>query len=194
MSPSRLSFVQKLFTLGDRAASALRVFIARLGGARIASDCRIGRNCELGFLGRASRQGSVRLDSRCELGAGCILHPYGGSIHLSENVFVGPHVVIYGHGGVEIGRDTLISMHCCIVSSNHTVPATGTNIRSQPDIPLPVKIGRDVWLGAGVRVLGGVSIGDGCVVGAGAVVTKDLPPGSIAFGIPAGVVRERPRS
>jgi len=82
-------------------------------------------------------------------------------------------------------------MHCCIVSSNHTVPDRGKIIRQQPDILLPTKIGRDVWLGAGVKVMGGVTIGDGCVVGAGAVVTHDLPPYAIAVGVPAKVIGQR---
>ncbi|HRG56881.1 MAG TPA: acyltransferase, partial [Lacunisphaera sp.] len=112
----------------------------------------------------------------------------GGSIRLGRDVFLGPHAVIYGHGGVEIGDACLIAMHCRIVSSNHAVPPLGTDIRSQPDVLLPTKIGRDVWLGAGVTVLGGVTIGDGCIVGAGAVVTKNLPPGSISHGVPAKVV------
>ena len=90
-----------------------------------------------------------------------------------------------------IGKDTLISMHCRILSSNHTIPPPGTVIRSKPDQPRATRIGRDVWLGAGVTVLGGVTIGDGCVVGAGAVVTHDLPPHSIALGVPARVVQQR---
>jgi acetyltransferase-like isoleucine patch superfamily enzyme len=106
-------------------------------------------------------------------------------------VFLGPYVVIYGHGGVDIGDHSLISMHCCIVSSNHRVPERGEIIRHQPDILLPTKIGTDVWLGAGVKVLGGVTIGDGCVVGAGAVVAKDLPPYSISVGVPAKPVDQR---
>jgi acetyltransferase-like isoleucine patch superfamily enzyme len=100
-------------------------------------------------------------------------------------VFLGPYAVIYGHGGVRVGDNTLISMHARILSSNHAVPAVGIDIRSLPDVRQPTSIGRDVWLGAGVTVLAGVTIGDGCVVGSGAVVSHDLPPGAIAKGVPA---------
>ncbi len=157
----------------------------------------LGGKARLGPAVRASRgwglagAGSIRCGPDLQLEDGVILDAWGGSIRIGTNVFVGPHVVIYGHGGVEIGDHTLLSMHCRILSSNHTVPPMGTLIRSQPDIPLPTKIGRDVWLGAGVTVLGGVTIGDSCIVGAGAVVTKDLPPGSISHGTPAVVQRQR---
>jgi len=85
-------------------------------------------------------------------------------------------------------------MHCCIVSSNHAISPFGVDIRSQPDGLRPTRIGRDVWLGARVTVLGGVTIGDGCIVGAGSVVTKDLPAGAIAFGSPCVVKKFRPAS
>ena len=137
------------------------------------------------------RSGEIKLAAQCQVSRGGCLHAWGGRITLAENVFIGPYVVIYGHGGVVIGSNTLLSMHCRILSSNHTVPPPGTLIRSQPDILLPTRIGNDVWLGAGVTVLGGVTIDDGCVVGAGAVVTRDLPPNSIALGVPARVVGSR---
>ena len=131
--------------------------------------------------------GQIQLGPNCQLERGVVLHAYGGLIQCDENVFLGPYAIVYGHGGVVIGAHTLIASHCVIVAANHTVPPAGTLIRFHPDIKLPIRIGRDVWLGAGVAVLGGVTIGDGCVVGAGAVVTKNLPPGAIAFGIPAAV-------
>lgn len=118
---------------------------------------------------------------------GAVFHAYGGSILVGSDVFIGPHAVIYGHGGVEIGDACLVAMHCRIVSSNHTVAPFGTDIRSQPDVLLRTKIGRDVWLGAGATVLGGVTLGDGCVIGAGSVVTKSIPAGAIAYGIPATI-------
>jgi len=169
----------------------LRVWRARRRGTTIAPACSIGQ-CVIAEPGFAEgHRGSVVLGPRCELCHGAVLRAWGGSIVLGTNVFVGEYTVIYGHGGVTIGDDTLIAMHCRIVSSNHTVPDRKSSIRYHPDILLTTTIGKDVWLGAGVTVLGGVTIGDGCVVAAGAVVTKDLPPYSIAMGVPAQVVRFR---
>jgi len=106
-------------------------------------------------------------------------------------VWLGPYVVIYGHGGVEIGEQTLVSMHCTILSSNHAVPPMGTLIRDTADEVLPTKIGRDVWIGANAVILGGVCIGDGAVIAAGAVVNRDVDAGSIVAGVPARFVRSR---
>ncbi|PTR01276.1 acetyltransferase-like isoleucine patch superfamily enzyme [Mucilaginibacter yixingensis] len=146
------------------------------------------------FLSRGfynGRKGHVVIHNNCELCRGVIIKAYGGQVTIYQNTFLGEHVTIYGHGGVEIGQNTLIAMHTCIVSSNHTIPSKDTLIRSQPDILLPVKIGNDVWIGAGAKILGGVTIGDGCVVGAGAVVTKDLPPYAVAMGVPARITAYR---
>lgn len=170
--------------------NSIRTIRLRLAGADLTEPRLLGRDidCRLGFR---EQRGRIAIGSGAWLEAGVVLHAFGGSIRLGRDVFVGPHSVIYGHGGVEIGDACLIAMHCRILSSNHAVPPLGTDIRSRPDELRPTKIGRDVWLGAGVTVLGGVTIGDGCIVGAGAVVTKDLPPGSIAHGVPAITVGQR---
>jgi acetyltransferase-like isoleucine patch superfamily enzyme len=174
--------------------SNFRALRLRLSGVEVGPRCVFAArvNCLAG-LG-AGVTGRIVVGERCQIEQGVILHAHGGEIALGQNVFLGPYAVIYGHGGVTIGDDTLISMHCRILSSNHTVPPLDRHIRWEPDVLRPTHIGRDVWLGAGVTVLGGVTIGDGCVVGAGAVVTKDLPPGSIARGVPAIVYGSRPAS
>lgn len=156
-------------------------------GVQLGAGHRFGPGVDLD-LGRGARgAGQIRLGSGAWLERGVLLHAWGGSITLGEHVFLGPYAVVYGHGGVSIGDHCLISMHCRILSSNHTVGASDQVIRSLPDVLRPTRIGRDVWLGAGVTVLGGVHIGDGCVVGAGAVVSRDLPAGSICRGVPAEV-------
>lgn len=172
-------------------ASALRARWAAASGVELGGRVSIGPACEIALGTDVPRRGRIALGSGTVLSRGAILHPYDGEIRVGCDVHIGPYVVIYGHGGVTIGDDCLVSMHCRILSSNHALPPLERAIRWEPDELRPTKIGRDVWLGAGATVLGGVTLGDGCVVGAGAVVTHDLPPGSIATGVPARVVSHR---
>jgi len=170
----------------------LRLLRLKAVGARLAAPRLLAGGIDVRRGASNRGAGSVALGDGAWIERGVVLHAYGGSIRIGRDAFLGPHTVIYGHGGVEIGDACLIAMHCRILSSNHTVAPVGTDIRSQPDELRPTRLGRDVWLGAGVTVLGGVTIGDGCIVGAGAVVTKDLPAGAIAFGAPAVVRGWRP--
>jgi acetyltransferase-like isoleucine patch superfamily enzyme len=175
----------------SRIEAAIRRLRLRWTGVRYSGKVHVSKSVRCS-LGRANgRSGSISIGDACTLLQGAVLSAWGGSIRIGRNVFVGEYAVVYGHGGVTIGDDSLIAMHCKIVSSNHTVPDRGSRIRHCHDILKPTEIGADVWLGAGVTVLGGVTIGNGCVVAAGSVVTKDLPPYSIAMGVPARVVRSR---
>ena len=155
------------------------------------SDTRIGRWVVLRPR-QDSRTGTIHVGRGCEIHDGARLETWGGSIELQENTFVGPYAVIYGHGGVRIGKGCLISMHCRILSSNHTIPPVGIPIRSMPDVLQPTVIEDDVWLGAGATVLAGVRLHQGAIIGAGAVVTHDIPANAIALGVPARVIRYRP--
>ena len=182
------------FADSDRFRSlrnSLKIWWMNRENVMIDRSCWIERNVMIRPDQRKGRTGKITVGSNCELSEGVQLAGWGGSIRLADRVFLGPYVVIYGHGGVEVGEHTLISMHCCILSSDHKIPGCERIIRNEPSELLPVKIGKDVWLGSGVKVLGGVTIGDGCVVGAGAIVSKDLPPYSVAVGVPAKVIRYR---
>jgi acetyltransferase-like isoleucine patch superfamily enzyme len=177
-----------------RTPARLRVAAATLSGARFGPGCSVatGVKLTLGFFNGSA--GEISVGRQVELEDGVILNAHGGRIDIHDRVFIGPYAVIYGHGGVEIGAGSLVSMHCRILSSNHAVPDLSIGIRSLPDVREPTRIGADVWLGSGVTVLAGVTIGAGCVVGAGAVVAHDLAAGAIAVGVPAKVVRRRPGS
>ncbi|WP_439697064.1 acyltransferase [Mucilaginibacter sp. AW1-7] len=171
--------------------SRLRVMVLRSFGIIIHKDTMLWPHTFISKGFANGKQGRVSIGDRCELSSGTVLKAYGGKIEIGSHTFLGEYVIIYGHGGVEIGSNTLIAMHTCIVSANHTIPDRKTLIRSERDILLPVKIGNDVWIGAGARILGGVTIGDGCVIAAGCVVSKSLPPYAIAAGVPARIIRFR---
>ncbi|MDF1658876.1 MAG: acyltransferase [Verrucomicrobiales bacterium] len=125
---------------------------------------------------------------------GVRIEAWKGGISIAENVHLGSDTKIYGHGGVSIGSNTLIAMNCCILSSDHTICPQGTPIRTMADVLKPTEIGSDVWLGAGVIVLGGVTIGDGAVIGAGSVVTHNISKGAICVGTPAKPIRQREKA
>ena len=112
-------------------------------------------------------------------------------IELGDHVFINTGCILHAEGGLTIGSDTKIGPYTTIWTSNHNFDRTDVPFRSQGDKLAPVEIGRDVWIGASVTILAGVSIGDKSVIGAGSVVTKDIPPFSVAVGNPAKVIRSR---
>lgn len=110
----------------------------------------------------------------------------GKNIHIGDHVFINAGCTMQDQGGVYIGDGALIGHHATIVTLNH-----GFDLTHRYDLhPAPVHIGKHVWLGANVTILPGVTIGDGAIIAAGAVVTKDVPAGMVAVGVPAKVVQK----
>ncbi len=99
--------------------------------------------------------------------------------------------LLYGVGGLEIGDNTRIAAHTVISPMNHIYSDPNIPIWKQGETAIGIKIGNDVWIGNGAKILDGVTIGDGCVIGAGSVVTKSIPPFSVAVGVPAKVIKQR---
>ena len=120
----------------------------------------------------------------------CLFPPFstdcGLNTHLGQNVFINAGCRFQDQGGIFIGDRTLIGHNAVIATLNHCLDVE----RRADVIPQPVHIGSDVWLGASVTVLPGVCIGDGAVIAAGAVVAKDVPPRTVAAGVPAKVIKE----
>ncbi|MFM6036017.1 MAG: acyltransferase [Sphaerospermopsis kisseleviana] len=112
-------------------------------------------------------------------------------IHIEEDTFIGPNVCIAGPGNIRIGKQCIIASQSGIYANNHNFADTLLPMQKQGVTRQGIVIEDDCWLGHGVTVLDGVTIGKGSVIGAGAVVTKDIPPYSVAVGIPAKVIKSR---
>ncbi len=111
---------------------------------------------------------------------------FGQNLHLGEGVFINIGCVFQDTGGIWIGDRTLVGHNCIFTTLNH-----GTEPERRGDmLPAPIHIGSDVWFGARVTVVPGITIGDGAIIGAGSVVTKDLPARTVVAGVPARVIRE----
>jgi acetyltransferase-like isoleucine patch superfamily enzyme len=133
------------------------------------------------------------------LGAGSTFDPTTSRItghenfFLGDGVFIGSHAVMSADGvPVSIGDDTVIGPLFCLMAGDHAFDVPGVLLReSSRGRNEAIRIGRNVWIGARVTVLKGVTIGDAAIVGAGAVVTRDVPPFAIVAGNPARFIRWR---
>jgi acetyltransferase-like isoleucine patch superfamily enzyme len=176
----------KSFGPGSTIGKGVRVY--NPGGITIGSNTRIDDNVCLNGLGDEG----LRIGDRCQIRFGSLIDCWKGKgISIGNDCFIGPYSVIQGQGGVEIGDKCLIGGHAYIVPANHIFADGGRPIIEQGETRVGIKVGDDVWMGSGVRLLDGVSVGEGCVIGAGSVVTRSLPRNSVAYGVPAKLRRTR---
>jgi acetyltransferase-like isoleucine patch superfamily enzyme len=133
----------------------------------------------------------IQLGTGVFLGRGTILSCKDGDITLGDHVNIGFHSEIFSGSQVTVGRYGLFAAYTYLVGGGHEFEKAGVPVIEQARRSRGITLGENVWLGAGAKVMDGVTIGDHVVVGAGAVVTEDLPPGAVAVGVPARVVRTR---
>lgn len=110
----------------------------------------------------------------------------GENIRVGRNVFINQNCTMYDLGGIDIGDDVMIGPNVSIITSGHPVEPSR---RRDGVIAKPIAIGRNVWIAAGVTIIGGVTVGKNAVVAAGSVVTRDVPPNTLVGGNPARVIR-----
>lgn len=121
----------------------------------------------------------------------CVTAPfycdYGYNIEIGENFYSNHNLVILDGAKVEIGDNVFIAPNCCITTAGHPINIDERN--RGLEYAYPIKIGNNVWIGAGVNILPGVTIGDNVTIGAGSVVNKSIPANSIAVGNPCKVIK-----
>jgi acetyltransferase-like isoleucine patch superfamily enzyme len=137
-------------------------------------------------------------EGRLTIGEGTLLEPGcwltlapGARIEIGAGCFLNRNTMLAAYERIEIGDHTMLANGCFVGDAEHRfddpdLPVTWQGFRGKG----PVRIGADCWLGVNCAVTGGVTIGARCVVGANSVVTGDLPPGTIAAGAPARVIKD----
>lgn len=129
-----------------------------------------------------------------EIGENCYIEPpfhanFGGHhCHFGKNIYANYNLTAVDDTHIYVGDNTMIAPNVILASAAH--PLDPEERRKGYQYNKPVHIGKNCWLGAGVIVVPGVSIGDDTVIGAGSVVTKDIPSGVVAVGNPCRVIKE----
>ena len=142
---------------------------------KIGDDVKIMRDVRLNVK---STNSFIHLGSKVCLDRGVDINVAGEDcfIEIGDRSYLGPYVCMSGPGVIKIGRQCLIASQAGIYANNHREYGLSRE---------GITIEDNCWLGTGVRILDGVTIGRGSVVGAGSVVTKNIPPYSVAVGVPA---------
>lgn len=176
------------------AVHLVRLLRARAGARRRRQDVRLHGMSFLGTdveLTAPRGVGRLIVGPWCWIGDGVALRSHGGRVTVGAKSVVGGGTTVNAYLDVTIGEGVLIADDVHITDFDHRTDRIDVPIKDQGIVTSPVRIGPDVWLGRGATVLRGVDIGEGSVIGAHAVVTRDVPPYSVAVGAPARVVRSR---
>lgn len=112
---------------------------------------------------------------------------YGYNITIGENFYTNHNCIILDGAKVTFGDNVFIAPNCCFSTAGHPLDVEQRN--KGLEIALPITVGNNVWIGAGVTVLPGVTIGDNTIIGAGSIVNKDIPSCVVAAGNPCKVIR-----
>jgi acetyltransferase-like isoleucine patch superfamily enzyme len=136
------------------------------------------------------------LSMGAKIGKGVVIYPGvwvtpGKNLIIEDNVDLAKDVLITTTGGVFIGKRTLIGYRTQILSANHTIPPRNEPFPISGDKYAPIKIEKDVWIGANCIITAGTTIGEGAVIAGGSVVTKNVEPYAIVGGNPAKLIRMR---
>jgi len=183
----RLFFPFVLYRFGKNA------MIDRSVDIRCPSRVQLGLGCFIEsyvqILAGSTNQPSIVLEDGAYVRSFSILNAGApdGFIKIGRKSNLAHHVVVHGHGGVIIGNDVMIASGCSLVASMHIHVDSTKPISQQGFTASGIRLGDGVWLGAGVKVLDGVSIGQRSIVGAGSVVIEDIPDNTVSAGVPAQV-------
>lgn len=145
-----------------------------------------------------STRAEVELSKNLDVGRGTQISSFtkiksaGGVLRIGERVSIGANCFLSSdRGGIDIGDDSLISPLVAIVGGNYRYDRLDVPTREQGTTSRGIRIGNNVWIGAGAVVLDGADIGDGAIIAARSVVAGVIPENSIAQGDPAAVIFTR---
>ncbi len=140
------------------------------------------------------KRSSLLKEMFAEIGEGCYIEPplhsnFGGRhVHFGKNVYANFNLTLVDDTHIYVGDNTMIGPNVTIASAGHPILP---ELREKGyQFNMPVHIGKNCWIGAGVIIVPGINIGDNTVIGAGSIVTKDIPANSVAVGNPCRVIRK----
>ena len=143
---------------------------------------RVGLDPSAHGVLRVYEDGELRINGHVRIARSCKVF-VAGSCVIGDKTYINPGTMIFARTNVSIGSNCAISWNCEIIDDDFH------QIESSCDSSLPITIEDNVWIGSNSSILKGVTVGEGSVIGSRSVVTKNIPPRSLAVGVPARVIK-----
>jgi acetyltransferase-like isoleucine patch superfamily enzyme len=156
---------------------------------RMGDDVVIDDNCCLDAKGTDNR--GITIGTGVFVGRNTILSCKNGDIDIDDRANIGFNCEIFSGGHVRLGKNTLVAAYTYLVGGDHLHDRTDIPVLDQGRVSRGIEVDDNAWLGAHVVVSDGARIGHDSIIGAGAVVRGQIPPFSVAAGVPAKVIRAR---
>ena len=125
------------------------------------------------------------------IGHGCKIRVHEGEARIGAKSVLGQECTVSAFQHVSIGRECIIADRVMLIDFDHGVVESERPIRDQGIYKRDVRVGHNVWIGYGVAILRGVTVGDNSVLGTSTVVSKDVPANAVAAGVPVRIIRMR---
>jgi acetyltransferase-like isoleucine patch superfamily enzyme len=174
---------------GRNVVFGQNVVLRHPGKIRIGDNVVIDDNCLLDAKGESNH--GIEIGSGVFVGRNTILSCKNGDIVIGDRANLGFNCEVFSASRVALGADALLAAYCYIVGGDHDFSDPSKAVLAQGRRSAGVEIGPGVWMGAGAKVLDGVTVGAHAIIGAQAVVKESVPPLAIAVGIPAKVIGQR---
>ena len=178
-----------LGSVGRNVVFGTNVAIRHPHKIHIGDNVVIDDHCVLDAKGDGNK--GITIGNGVFVGRNTILTCHDGDIVLEDNVNIGFNCVISSLGSIVIKENHLMAAFCYLVGGDHVADRTDVPILYQGRTAKGIVIEENIWLGAGVAVLDGSTVGRDSIIGAHAVVNGDIAPYSIAVGVPAKTIRDR---
>ncbi len=186
----KLLFPTVLAATGRGVAFGRNLALRHPHKVRVGDGCIFDDGAVLDAKGSGNR--GITIGNFVMVGRNSVIGCKEGDIRIGDRTNIGINCIVHSESQVEIGANVLISSFCYVLGGGrHDFDRVDVPIIQQGSTTRGVVIEDNCWLGAGVTVLDGVTIGHDAVIGAGAVVTQDVEPFAIAVGIPARFLRSR---
>ena len=186
----KISYPGLLGRCGGGAVFGRNITIRHPGKIFLGRNVILDDNCVLDAKGSNNR--GIFIGDNVIVGRNSVISCKDGDIHIGNNTNIAMNCFIQSAKTVRIGSNVLFAAYCYVIGGgDHETDRTDIPILAQGQIVKGITIEDNCWLGAGVKVVDGITVGRDSIIGASAVVTKDVPEFSIAAGVPAKVLKDR---